>query len=74
VDARPAASFKVLLTARRDEYRQQAEQKSAELHTLIGAMREDEAIMQIAEGIDHGADLVLIPPTPPPAAPPTLTT
>jgi hypothetical protein len=75
VDARPAASFKVLLTARRDEYRQQAEQKSAELHTLIGAMREDEAIMQIAEGIDHGADLVLIPQIPPPpATPPTLTT
>jgi hypothetical protein len=69
IDARPQQSFKVLLTARRDEYRTKAEQLSADLHTVLGAMREDEAIMQIAEGIDHGADIVLVPPVPPPGVP-----
>jgi hypothetical protein len=69
IDARPQQSLKILLTARRDEYRTKAEQASADLHTVLGAMREDEALMQIAEGIDHGADLVLVPPVPPPGPP-----
>ena len=72
IDARPQQSFKILLTARRDEYRAKAEQISADLHTVLGAMREDEAIMQIAEGIDHGADIVLVPQIPPPPVPVTL--
>ncbi len=71
IDARPSASFKQLLTARRDEYRAQAEQHSNNLHVTLGALREDEAIMQIAEGIDHGADLVLVPPLPAPSTAPT---
>jgi len=74
VDARPQASFKVLLTARRDEYRAKAEQFSNDLHTVLGAMREDEAIMQIAEGIDHGADIVLVPPLPAPSTAPQIGT
>lgn len=65
IDARPSQSLKVLLTARRDEYRAKAEETAANLHTMLGAMREDEALMQIAEGIDHGADIVLIPSVPP---------
>ncbi len=72
IDARPQQSLKVLLTARRDEYRAQAEQKSAELHTSLGAMREAEAMIQIAEGLDHGADIVLVPPVPPPASTPPI--
>jgi hypothetical protein len=71
IDARPSASFKALLTARRDEYRAKAEQSSNELHIMLGAMREDEAMMQIAEGIDHGADLVLVPPLPAPSTTPS---
>jgi hypothetical protein len=71
IDARPSASFKTLLTARRDEYRAKAEQHSNELHVMLGALREDEAIMQIAEGIDHGADLVLVPPLPAPTTSPS---
>ena len=74
IDARPSASFKTLLTARRDEYRAKAEETAGNLHTLLGAMREDEAIMQIAEGIDHGADLVLVPPLPAPSTTPPATT
>ncbi len=74
IDARPQQSFKILLTTRRDEYRNKAEETAANLHTLIGAMREDEAIMQMAEGLDHGADIVLVPPIPPPPPPPALTT
>ena len=65
IDARPAASLKTLLLARRDEYRAKAEEFSANLNTVLGAMKEDEALMQIAEGIDHGADIVLVPPTNP---------
>lgn len=68
IDPRPAMSLKIMLTARRDEYRVQAEQHAANLHTVIGAMRETEALMQIAEGIDHGADLVLVPPLPAPSS------
>jgi len=68
IDARPQQSFKLLLTSRRDEYRHKAELLSNDLHTMLGAMREDEAIMQIAEGIDHGADLVLVPPLPAPTS------
>jgi hypothetical protein len=75
IDARPSASYKALMTARRDEYRAKAEQHSNELHVMLGAMREDEALMQIAEGIDHGADLVLVPPLPAPStAPPPAAT
>ena len=64
----------MLLTARRDAYRAKAEQASNELHIMLGALREDEALMQIAEGIDHGADLVLLPPVPAPSTAPPATT
>ncbi len=61
IDARPAQSLKVLLQARVNEYRGRAEQFQANLNTVLGAMREAEALMQIAEGVDHGADIVLMP-------------
>lgn len=69
IDARPAQSLKVLLQSRQGEYRHKAELQSNELHILLGAMRECEALMQIMEGIDHGADLVLQPYIPKPPAP-----
>lgn len=61
IDARPAQSLKVLLNSRVAQYRQQAEKLGYEMHIAIGALREAEALMQIAEGVDHGADIVLIP-------------
>ena len=66
IDARPAQSFKVLLQARINEYRSRAEGFQANLNTVLGAMREAEALQQIAEGLDHGADIVLMPQTAPP--------
>ena len=67
-DARPAQSLKVLLQSRINHYRSEIEKAQGTLNTLIGAMRESEALIQVAEGIDHGADVVLMPtPAPTPA-------
>ena len=63
VDARPQQALKALLTARAQDYRSKAERFQADFNTALGAMREAEALMQIAEGIDHGADVVLVPQT-----------
>lgn len=60
-DARPNQSLKVLLDSRRKQYLHEIEQLQAQLHQKIGCMREAEGLIQLAEGIDHGADLVLIP-------------
>lgn len=65
VDARPNASLKVLLNNRIASYRSQAEQHQQNFHTAMGALREAEQMIQVAEGIDHGADIVLIPTAPP---------
>jgi hypothetical protein len=62
IDARPAASLKLLLQARINEYRQREEKLIADISTIRGAKLESEALLQIAEGIDHGADVVLMPP------------
>jgi len=60
-DARPAQSLKVLIQSRVHHYRSEIEKAQGTLNTLIGAMREAESMIQIAEGVDHGADVVLIP-------------
>lgn len=60
-DARPAQSLKVLLSARIAEYRARLEKIQADGNVVLGAMREAEALIQIAEGMDHGADIVLMP-------------
>ena len=59
VDARPAQQLKTLLNARIQEYRTRIERHQADFHTTLGAMREAEALIQVAEGQDHGADIVL---------------
>lgn len=71
IDARPAASLKVLLQGRITEYRQREERCIADISTIRGAKQEAEALLQIAEGIDHGADIVMVPqqPVPTPPAP-----
>jgi hypothetical protein len=61
VDARPSQSLKVLVEARIAEYTNRANKLSNDLHVVLGAKQEDEALLQILEGIDHGADLVLMP-------------
>jgi hypothetical protein len=61
IDARPNQNLKVLVESRIAQYRSQAEQHAGALNTTLGAMREDEALLQILEGVDHGADIVLIP-------------
>jgi hypothetical protein len=65
VDARPNASLKALLNNRIASYRSQAEQHQQNFNTVMGAMREAEQMIQVAEGIDNGADVVLIPSAPP---------
>jgi hypothetical protein len=67
VDARPNQSWKNLLNLRIQEYKARAEKAQAEFNTVVGALKEDEALIQIAEGIDAGADIVLMPQPPPPA-------
>ena len=67
IDARPSQSLKVLLNARIAEYRTREERLIADISTVRGAKLEAEALVQIAEGIDHGADIVLIPQAQPPA-------
>ena len=64
IDARPASSLKGLLNARCAEYRAKIECMSEDRAVMIGALLEDEALLQVAEGLDHGADIVLVPPTP----------
>lgn len=59
-DSRPAQSFKALMDARIAEYRSRAEKAQAEFNTVKGALQEAEILKQIAEGIDHGADVVLV--------------
>ena len=65
IESRPNAMTKALLQNRSANYRSQAEQKLNEYHILLGALRETEALMQVAEGLDRGADIVLMPQTPP---------
>ena len=62
IDARPAASLKALLTGRAGEYRRQEEKLIENLSIVRGAKQEAEMLMQLAEGLDHGADIVLMPP------------
>lgn len=70
-DARPAQSLKVLLNARINEYKARLEKIQADGNVVLGAMRESEALIQIAEGMDHGADIVLMPQVAPPAPAPS---
>src|SRR2546428_3192499 len=63
----PNAMTRFLLTGRIAEYRKQSDAKLNEYHVLVGAMREAEALQQIAEGLDRGADIVLMPGVSPPA-------
>lgn len=74
VDARPAQSWKVLMNGRIAEYKARLERIQADGNVVLGAMREAEALIQIAEGIDHGADIVLVPPVPVPAPTPAAPT
>lgn len=73
IDARPAASLKALLNGRMAEYARQEERLIEQLSVIRGAKREDEALVQIAEGLDHGAEIVLMPPQQP-LTPPAQTT
>ena len=66
IDARPAASLKALLQGRINEYRRQEERLLENISMTRGAKQESEALLQIAEGVDHGADIVLVPQTAPP--------
>ena len=61
IDARPHQTWKILLEARIAEYRSKIEKVQAEGNMYMGAMREAEALIQIGEGMDAGADIVLQP-------------
>jgi hypothetical protein len=64
IDARPMQTWKILLTARINEYKSKIEKVQAEGNMYMGAMREAEALIQIGEGMDAGADIVLVPQEP----------
>ena len=61
VDARPNQNWKVLLQARINEYNARLEKIQAEGNSALGAKREAEALLQIGEGMDNGADIILMP-------------
>lgn len=61
VDARPNQGLKVLLQSHITNYRSQAERAAGEANMHIGAMRALEQFGQIVEGVDAGADIVLVP-------------
>lgn len=61
VDARPLQNWKVLLSSREKDYMGQIERHQAEFNQKFGAVQELRQIMQIAEGMDVGADIVLVP-------------
>ena len=63
VDARPNQNLRALANNRIATYRAEAEQLAGQLHQKIGHMREAESMLQILEGVEHGADVVLIPDT-----------
>jgi hypothetical protein len=63
IDARPSQSLKVLLNSHIQNYRAQAEKAAGEANMHIGAMRAMEQFVQIVEGVDAGADIVLMPST-----------
>lgn len=71
IDARPNQSWKILLSAREQEYKGKIDKLSAEANMYLGAMRECQALMQIGEGMDAGADIVLVPQVPETVAPST---
>jgi hypothetical protein len=64
VDARPNQGLKVLLNSHIANYRAEAEKAAGLANQHIGAMRALEGFGQIVEGIDAGADVVLVPQTP----------
>ena len=71
VDARPSQSLKVLVESRINEYKAREMGFVENLSIVRGAMQEDQQLLQILEGIDHGADVVLMPAQAPPATPVT---
>lgn len=60
-EARPNALTKALLGTRITHYQQQCEAKLAEYHTMLGALRESQALIQAVEGQERGADIVMMP-------------
>lgn len=73
VDARPSQSLKVLVESRINEYKAREMTFVEQLSIVRGAMQEDQQLIQILEGIDHGADVVLMPAQVAPTATPAVT-
>lgn len=61
LDARPHNSLKVLIGSRINEYHEREKALLRDMSIVEGARREGEALQQIFEGLDHGADIVLMP-------------
>lgn len=60
-EAEPNALTKALIEARIKLYRSECEQALNAYHIKLGALREDEALLQAIEGQEHGADLIMMP-------------
>lgn len=62
VDSRPNQNLRMLLQARANDYKSKAEQGQIQFYRMLGAMEEANSLLHVAEGLDHGADIVLMPP------------
>lgn len=58
LEPEPDMLTKALLNARIASYRQRCEELLRDYHVQLGAMREDEALLQVVEGKERGADII----------------
>lgn len=61
-ESTPHALTKAMLNGRIGHYRGKCEELLRDYHVQLGAMREAEALLQTAEGLEHGADIISIQP------------
>lgn len=61
VDARPNQNLKLLLTGKKNEATHLLNQHTAQANVQVGRQSMCEELMQVFEGVDHGAEIVLMP-------------
>jgi hypothetical protein len=62
LEPEPDLLTKLLLTNRITTYRTRCEELIRDYHVQLGAMREDEALLQVIEGKEHGAAIIALAP------------
>ena len=71
VDARPHQNLKMLVNAKKGEAQHALNQHTAQANVQVGRMQMCEELVQVFEGVDHLADVVLMPTEQPTPMPPT---